>query len=82
MKKIHEVEIHVKGYGRNKISKKLVGLETRLLIHTPKGNTEIHNFDYNFEARKFLLEKFGELKEGNYKVISNWSKYGKAGYRW
>lgn len=77
-----EVEIHVAGYGRIKGTEKIIGLKTRLLIHHPRGNTEIKNFDYNYQARKYLDERFGKLEEGNYLVVNNFRKYGKAGYKW
>lgn len=76
------VEIHVKGYGKIKGTERIIGLTTRLLIHMPKGNTEIFNFDYNYQARKYLEDRFGKLEEKNYEVVSNWAKYGKAGFKW
>lgn len=76
------VEIHVKQYAKVKNTGNIIGLETRVIINYPKGNSTIHNFDYQKQAQAFVREKFGEFREGNFEYVNLFKKYGNKGYKW
>jgi hypothetical protein len=76
-----EIEYHVKQYGRVKSTGELLGLHTRLII-TKDGKSQIKDFDYSKYADEYIKENFGELKEGKYKMVSLYQKYGDRGYQW
>ena len=84
---MYRIEIHTKEYGitkskdKNKNGKS-IGLQTRLIIAPPQGALIIKNFDYQLEAVKYLKEKYGNIKDGKYQIVSNYKKYGDRGYRW
>ena len=82
-----EIEIHVKEYGITKSKDptrngKSIGLETRLIIHPPKGANRILNFDYLHQASKYLKDTYGDLRDGKYMILSNYKIYGPRGYLW
>ena len=84
---MYRVEFHTKRYGKTKskdLSKngKGIGLETRLILKPKIGAWEIINFDYQFQATRYLKERFGDLRDGEYMIESNYLIYGKRGYRW
>lgn len=84
------VEFHTKGYAKTKSKDpekdgKLIGLETRLIIHPAKGERkakEILDFDFQKQANEYLLERFGELQDGNYEMANLYRMYGERGYQW
>lgn len=76
------VEVHVKQYAKVRGSERIIGLRTRIIINHPIGNSEINDFEYQHEAKKFIFERFGDIREGKFKYISNFSKYGDKGYKW
>jgi hypothetical protein len=83
------IEIHVKQYGITKSKDPAkdgmhIGLETRLIIHPPKGALKILNFNYNYQARRYIKETYGGIENvgKTYHIISNFEKYGERGYRW
>lgn len=76
------VEVHVKQYAKVRGSGRIIGLRTRIIINYPIGNSEINDFEYLHEAKEFVKKRFGDIREGNFTYISNWSKYGDKGYKW
>jgi len=84
------VEFHTKNYARTKSKDpekdgKLIGLETRVIIHPVQGENkpkEIHDFDFQKQAKAFLVERFGELKDGKYQMANLYKMYGERGYKW
>lgn len=76
------VEIHVKGYGKIKGTERIIGLETRVIINHPKGNSTIHNFDFQHQARSYINEVFGDFREGRFTYVNLFKKYGDRGYKW
>ena len=76
------VEVHVKGYGRIKGTERIIGLETRIIINWARGNSTIHNFDFQHQAIKFVKEKFGEFRDGRFTYVNLFNKYGDRGYKW
>jgi hypothetical protein len=76
-----QVEYHTKQYGRIKGTNKVIGLATRLII-TIDGKSTIHDFEYQKHADEFIKEKFGDLQDGKYEIVSNYKKYGEKGYIW
>lgn len=86
-KRIDKIEIHVQQYGIAKSADpkkngKPVGLKTRLIIHKPQGYKVKHDFDRLSHAEAYIKKNYGELKDGNYMVLSNWKLYGSRGYKW
>lgn len=81
-KRLPSVEVHVKNYARVKNSGNVIGLQTRIIINNPMGNSEVFNFEYQMQAINFVKERFGEFKEGNFEYINLFSKYGDKGYKW
>ena len=82
MKRLPSVEVYVKQYGIIKQTKQVIGLQTRIIINNPSGNSTVHNFDFQKQAIEFIREKFGDFMNGKYEYINLWNKYGKTGYRW
>jgi hypothetical protein len=81
------IEIHTKNYGITKSKDpskngKTIGLQTRIVITPPAGAKRIEDFDYQFEAIKYLKETYGDLKDGKYQILSNFKLYGNKGYQW
>ncbi len=84
-----KIEIHIKQYGitKSKDPKKnaqVIGLQTRLIIHPPKGALKILNFDFQYEAQNYIKEKYGDIYNmgKTYTIMSNYELYGDRGYRW
>ena len=77
-----EIEVHIKNYGVIKGTTRPIGLETRLIIIHPRGNSEIKNFDYHHQAHKYIKETYGELKDGKFNYVNLFKKYGNRGYKW
>ena len=84
-----KIEIHVKEYGITKSKdpakdKKPIGLETRLIITPPKGAKKILNFDFQFEATKYINDTYGGMDNygKTYEILSNYKLYGERGYIW
>jgi hypothetical protein len=83
------IEIHIKEYGITKSKDpakngKSIGLQTRLIIHPPVGALKILNFDYQFEASRYIKETYGDVYNvgKTYNILSNYKLYGNKGYRW
>lgn len=83
------IEIHIKEYGitKSKDPNKNgmpIGLQTRLIIHPPKGALKILNFDFHYEAKKYIKENYGDIYNigKTYNIINNFKRYGAVGYRW
>ena len=82
-----DIEFHVQQYGVTKSKDPLkdgkqIGLNTRLIIHNKSGSSTVMNFDFQFEAEKYLYDTYGSQKDGAYRIMSNFKRYGKRGYRW
>lgn len=84
-----KIEIHVKQYGITKSKDplkdgKTIGLQTRLIIHPPVGAKKILDFDYTFQANKYIKDTYGNLVNLNltYMIFSNYKLYGNKGYQW
>ena len=76
------VEVHVKNYARVKNTGNVIGLQTRIIINNPIGNSEIFNFEYQKQAIEFVKKRFGEYRDGNFKYVNLFNKYGDRGYKW
>ena len=83
------IEIHIKEYGITKSKDpakngKSIALQTRLIIHPPAGALKILNFDYLFEANKYIKETYGDIYNvgKTYHILSNYKLYGEKGYKW
>jgi hypothetical protein len=83
------IEIHVKEYGITKSKDptkngKPIGLQTRLIITPPKGASKILNFDFQYEAKQYIRENYGDITNVNktYTIVNNFKKYGARGYKW
>jgi hypothetical protein len=83
------IEIHTKEYGITKSKDpakngKSIGLQTRLIITPPAGAKKIIDFDYQFEASKYIKETYGDNTNvgKTYNILSNHTLYGKKGYQW
>ena len=81
-KRVPSVEVHVKNYARVKNSGNVIGLQTRITINNPKGNSEVFNFEFQKQAQAFVKKRFGDFKEGNFEYVNLFSKYGDKGYKW
>ena len=82
LKRKPSVEVHVKSYARVKQTGDVIGLQTRVIINNPIGNSEIHNFDFQQQAINYIKDRYGEYKDGNFEYVNLWTKYGKKGYKW
>lgn len=80
--RLPSVEVHVKSYARIRGSGRVIGLRTRIIINQPRGNSEIHDFEYQHEAQKFVKDTFGDFREGRFEYVNLWKKYGDKGYKW
>lgn len=83
------IEIHTKNFAMTKSKDpnkngKTIGLQTRLIIHPPKGAMLIVNFDYLFQAIEYIKKTYGDITNINktYSILSNYKLYGKRGYQW
>ncbi len=83
------IEIHIKQYGvtKSKDPKKdnqHIGLETRLIVTPPSGPKKILDFDFQYQAQKYLDETYGGTKNigKTYHILSNFQLYGNKGYQW
>jgi hypothetical protein len=83
------IEIHVKQYGITRSKEpakdgKHIGLETRLIVHPPKGAMKILDFDYNYQAIEYINDTYGGTKNigKTYHILSNFQLYGNKGYEW
>ncbi len=80
-----KIEFHTKSYGITKSkdplkNNKSIGLQTRIII---QGRPlKIINFDFQYEANKYLKDNFGKISDGKYMILSNFKIYGNRGYRW
>ena len=80
--RLPSAEVHVKAYAQNIQTGNTLGLQTRVIINNPKGNSEVKNFEYQLQALKYIKERFGEFKDGNFEYINLFEKYGNRGYKW
>ncbi len=83
------IEIHTKEYGITKSKDpakngKSIGLQTRLIITAPAGAKKILDFDYQFEASKYIKDTYGTFYNvgKTYHILSNYKLYGEKGYQW
>ena len=83
------IEIHIKEYGITKSKDplkngKAIGLETRLIIHIKNGSKNILDFDYQYEAKKYIEDTYGDIFNigKTYTIFNNYKLYGKQGYLW
>lgn len=84
---MHKIEIHTKEYGITKSKDpkkdgKPIGLKTRLIIHPPQGALILKNFDFQYEASKYIKDTYGDIRDEKYMILSNYILYGVIGYRW
>jgi hypothetical protein len=82
IKNVPSVEVHVKAYAQNIKTGNILGLQTRVIINNPIGNSEVKNFEYQLQALKYIKERFGEFRDGNFQYVNLAIKYGKRGYKW
>lgn len=81
-KRVPSVEIHVKQYGQVRQTGETIGLQTRVIINNPIGNSEVHNFDFQKQATAYIKERFGEFRDGGFEYVNLFTKYGNRGYKW